>query len=356
MQDLYKKKYLKYKNKYINLKQIGNAGNDITYFNNSLIYDDIIDKKIFEPFPLSIKIHIYCLFVNFMMHKNLNILLYVQPLPNMAKIIEDNLKIEQIEYDENDKNNIIAVTQPPGRDGFPTTRNNGFKIEFEKIYELYNYEIPIEFRGTGDNYLTNTGYCILPTTSEEIKLFYDDVKKKFCNIDIFKKDDFILELQNWIITLNEGDVPLTNDNFKSIISDEISSMTYNQKNIETLEIINVLHFLIRSYFLNLPKEKKIKLVQYYIDFVSLLIDDVRYCIPGAPTNSYTAIKLINPNGEIKFNNIEMIIYNVYISKVCNYHIGIMRNPRMFILNYFEKKFLRFNNELKEFKDLIDENL
>ena len=48
----------------------------------------------------------------------------------------------------------------------------------EKIYELYNYEIPIEFRGTGDNYLTNTGYCILPTTSEEIKLFYDDVKKK----------------------------------------------------------------------------------------------------------------------------------------------------------------------------------
>ena len=52
----------------------------------------------------------------------------------------------------------------------------------------------------------------------------------------------------------------------------------------------------------------------------------------------------------------MIIHNVYINRVCNYHIGIMRNPRMFILNYFEKKFLRFNNELKEFKDLIDQNL
>ena len=181
----------------------------------SLIYDHIIDKKIFEPFPLSIKIHIYCLFVNFMMHNNLNILLYVQPLPNMAKIIEDNLKIEQIEYDENDKNNIIAVTQPPGRDGFPTTRNNGFKIEFEKIYKLYNNEIPIEFRGTGDNYLTNTGYCILQTTSEKIKLFYDYVKEKFCNIDIFYKDEFIHGFQKWIIiTLNEGDVRLTNDNFK----------------------------------------------------------------------------------------------------------------------------------------------
>jgi len=287
-------------------------------------------KKIPWSLKLSIQIHEFALFVHYQLRGNLNFTFYVQPRYYMSIALEETygepltrMKI----YEPEELENIRRISGGE----LPVVYNDGIKIPFEEILQRYNGIVPelYSFEKVGNSYKNKYGFQLLDKreNQDNIHAFYNVVREYFCNIPLFRENDYINDLkteyagQNW---------------------EEYESMAWRAN----FQISDVLKFL--EYMINNEEEKEAlrRLVQHYVNLYSTEIGDVRNCPVGVDllqrdiNGSYMIIKLKDSKSEFVYDNTEMVVHmcNFELDIPAQYHLGIMRNPSDLIDNKFNKKF------------------
>lgn len=322
--------------------------------------------------PLSMLLHEFCLFANYQINGNPNIIFYVQPTSHMSYIVSRTYNIQTERFTQEDFQCIVALC---GEN--PTVYMEGFKINFTDIFQKYNNQIPREFSISDFSNIKNDyGFGLLDRTNMEhcllIDTFYTKIKMNFCNISVFglgnlndfvdglkKKYSFLIEVPNEsfikdYLTFNE--VELTEEILGNISQNKINlePLGLNRKyNFESQGVLKFLLQIIQNFGMLLSKKNLISIIDDYINIVSYLIGDVKLCLGGEREGRYMAYKLLDPSGPFCFNNVEMVISRIEFDNKLQfqYHINIMKNPVIFIKRKMEKHL----GELQipeEFKDMI----
>jgi hypothetical protein len=294
--------------------------------------------------PLSIQIHEFALFVHYQLRRdNPEFTFYVQPEHYMDIVLKKyyglsyHLAHDQ-RYEPEELENIRKISggKLPSGDG---TSSTSLKIPFEAILQRYKGIVPelYQFEIVGNSYNSYTnkyGFQLLDKREKENKdnilAFHNVVRKYFCNISVYEKENYIRKLktkypkQNW---------------------EDYGTMARKSN----LDIPDVLEFL--KYMINNTEEKKALriLVQNYVDIFSTEMHAAIHCEFGGIRaremdldGTYMIVKLKDPELGFVYDNTEMVVSvcNFELGIPAQYHIRIMRNPSDLIDRKFRKIFTR----------------